>query len=835
MAGDQGDTVEFNPAFLSGGNGRTVDLRRFSGGNALAAGVYRVDVSLNDNPLGSFDVDLRIDAAGRRNEPCLDDTLVRRLGLDASKAPEAVRGVLTGATSGAQTVASACRLISEVADGATARFDPNEQHLDLSIPQAYLVRTARGYVSPERWDSGIDAGLLSYHYSDFRLSGPSGFASEQRFLGLRGGVNVGPWRLRHDGSLSSGSAGRRYQAINTNVQRDITPLLATLTLGDTVTDGQLFDSVGLRGVQLASDDRMLPDSMRGYAPVIRGEARTNARVTVRQNGVVLYETVVPPGPFVFSDLFSLAAGTDLQVTVTEADGSQRVTVVPFSPLAQLLREGASRWGAAAGEMRNGAAPSGTPLLQGTYQRGLTNNVTTEAGVQMSRNYAALLAGGAVITPAGSFALDATVSRFDAPDVGLKHGASFRASYSKYLPFTLTNLTFAAYRNSTVNYYSVSDAMQAARAASSEPGTVPAARPRQRAALIVNQPLSVSTSVALSTYSQSYWNRPGHDRTYQASLGFRVGPASLSLSLSRSLPTPGTVASTRASLNLSMPLGRETGWTGYSQVTRDSATGTALQTSASGTAGEDKQYGVSLAESHNAAGNTVSLGGSYQGSAMQVTGSMSRGPASTQASFTADGGLVVHPGGVTFASTLGDAVGLVYAPSAPGASVQGAPRSEVNGSGYAVMPYLTPYTLNTVELDMKNAPIDSQLDTTVEQAVPRSGAVVRINFKGRRARNVLIEAKADDGKPLPFSATVTDKTGRAVGLVGQGSRIEAQLESDSGQLTVKWGDEAAEQCTLAYHLPPAAGDKAAAFARTEGVCHKSAGEAYSETNKSRDVQ
>ena len=37
---------------------------------------------------------------------------------------------------------------------------------------------------------------------------------------------------------------------------------------------------------------MLPDSMKGFAPVIRGTAHSNARVIVRQNGYVIYQNYV---------------------------------------------------------------------------------------------------------------------------------------------------------------------------------------------------------------------------------------------------------------------------------------------------------------------------------------------------------------------------------------------------------------------------------------------------------------------------------------------------------------------------------------------------------------
>lgn len=56
-----------------------------------------------------------------------------------------------------------------------------------------------------------------------------------------------------------------------------------------------FDSVSFRGVQLASDDNMLPDSLKGFAPVVRGIAKSNAQITIKQNGYTIYQTYVSPG------------------------------------------------------------------------------------------------------------------------------------------------------------------------------------------------------------------------------------------------------------------------------------------------------------------------------------------------------------------------------------------------------------------------------------------------------------------------------------------------------------------------------------------------------------
>ncbi|WP_251274134.1 fimbria/pilus outer membrane usher protein, partial [Enterobacter hormaechei] len=84
-------------------------------------------------------------------------------------------------------------------------------------------------------------------------------------------------------------------------------------------------------------------SLRGYAPEIRGMARTNAKVTVRQNSAIIYETTVSPGEFVINDLYPTGFGGDLTVTVREADGNENFFLVPYTAMPQLIRPGSYRY------------------------------------------------------------------------------------------------------------------------------------------------------------------------------------------------------------------------------------------------------------------------------------------------------------------------------------------------------------------------------------------------------------------------------------------------------------------------------------------------------------
>lgn len=133
-------------------------------------------------------------------------------------------------------------------------------------------------------------------------------------------------------------------------------------MGDGYTRGDIFDGINFRGAQLASDDNMLPDSQRGFAPVIHGIARGTAQVSIKQNGYDIYNSTVPPGPFTINDLYAAGNSGDLQVTIKEADGSTQIFTVPYSSVPLLQREGHTRYSITAGEYRSGNAQQENPAF-----------------------------------------------------------------------------------------------------------------------------------------------------------------------------------------------------------------------------------------------------------------------------------------------------------------------------------------------------------------------------------------------------------------------------------------------------------------------------------------
>ncbi|MBN3787639.1 fimbria/pilus outer membrane usher protein [Burkholderia sp. Ac-20353] len=807
--------VEFDNGFLDNGKSSRVDLSRFERGNIVNPGVYNVDLYVGDAWIGRLDVPFNAAPGTRDAQPCFDESLLRRIGLDLGKlAPELTKQI---------TLEKACFRIGQLVPEASAGFDFSEQRLTLSIPQASMKRAARGYVSPDQWTSGVTAGMLGYNANLYTSKVQGGNADTNAYVGLNAGFNAGNWHFRHNGSYTWDSKkGSRYQNISTYVARDIPSLSSQLVIGETHTTGELFDSTQFRGVRLSTDDRMLPESLRGYAPVVRGVANSNAKVSIRQNGVLIHETTVSPGAFEIDDLYPTGYGGDLMVSVTEADGSVHTFSIPYAAVPLSLRPGLNRYSFVAGTVRNQQSSSNPLFTQATWQRGLTNMVTGYGGVTIAEGYGAVMLGAALNTALGAVGVDVTQAATVIPGSKRFTGSSMRISYSKSLEQTGTNLALAAYRYSTSGYFGLNDAMLA-RETARERGTIDLVwRQRNRASLTLNQNLGERRGQLNVTASASdYWNRSGSDVSY--SVGYNNAFRNISYSVQATRQrTFGGQASTLYYASVTIPLGKTNSWVVSGNVTHDTNGQTQVQSSLYGSTGVDNNLSYSLTANHSSGSGSTSADGSasvtYRGSRAEVNASAGAGTDYQQGSIGIRGALVAHPGGLTLSQPVSDTFGIVEAPGATDARVTNASGVRVDGRGYAIVPFLTPYSLNRIDLDPKGLSTDVELLETSQQIAPRAGAIPLLKFGTVTGRSAVIQARLADGTPLPFGAAVVDETGKDLGVVAQASKIFARGLQEQGELTVKWGEDARSTCRIRYDLPVRKGrGKSAGFEQITGMC------------------
>lgn len=795
--------VEFDASFIKQPTGQTIDINRFSNGANVLPGIYKIAVLLNNDQLAVAEIEFK-ETEGKTVVPCIPANVFNLINFKKDQINFTQWDSIADSKQ--------CINLKNVIPEALLDFDSEAQQLNISIPQIYINKQPRGSVPASMWDSGIPAFMLGYNMNAYE-SKTGSYESKSLYTAINSGFNIGSWYLRHNGSYNwTPDSGGKYSVLNTYVQHDLPRLSGRLLAGQSNTSGQLFDTVPITGVQIASDERMLPESQRGYAPEIRGVARTNAKVTVKQSGQTIYETTVSPGAFLINDLYPTGYGGNLDVTVEEADGSQQNFSIPYSSVSQLLRPGSYRYSFSMGKLRSDSVSDDPTLIESTYQHGFTNILTGYTGVQANQNYQAVKLGTAVGVSIGAVAFDVTQSKTHLPKPEKQDisGQSYQVSYSKLINETNSNITLAAYRFSSSGYMDYLTAMQTIDQIKNGDESGQIRRQKNRFTLNLSQGLPDDWGqVYVSASVQNYWEQGELDRQYQIGYSNRYKQMSYSINANRSQDAYGT-SQTSVFLNLSFPLWEEHSSyapqvsLGYNQ---DSNGSVGQQAMISGSAGVDNQYTYNVSASHdNDAGTSGSLGGSYKGSVSSISGSYSKGADYHSASLGLAGTVVAHSGGVTFSPYTGDTFALVEAKGAEGATIPSYPGLKVDRFGYALFPASNVYQTNDVIIDPKGISQNVELENTSQKVVPRYGAVVKVKFSSQKGVPILI-VSTFDGKPLPFGAEIFDDKGHSVGMVTQGSMIYARVADDKGSLHVKWGDNTqSQQCVVNYILAPTQEDK-----------------------------
>ncbi|MCT4703375.1 fimbrial biogenesis outer membrane usher protein [Enterobacteriaceae bacterium H20N1] len=763
------ETVKFNSEFI---HGLSVDVSQYFQGNPSPAGKFVIQVFVNGENRGRHEVLFTPVEGSVSAQPCFIREELSRFGIKVADAPEPDE-------SGKEQ----CAVIERWITGAEASYQAGDFNLDLTVPQAYLVRHPRGYTDPASWDSGVTAALLDYNSNFYAQQTSDRFSSADGRslsgnLGLLAGFNFYDWRLRKriNTHWTSGSPAHT-QSLFTRLQRDISVLRSQLTLGDSTTSGDLFDSLTVRGIQLQSDDRMLPDGLRNYTPLIRGIAETNARVQVSQRGQTIYETTVPPGPFELSDVGAMGYGGDLQLTITEADGRERNQIIPFSAPPMLLHDGVSRFGITVGKLKDKSLVEEPGMAQGFYQYGLGNLYTLYGGGQFSDSYAALGLGHAFNTRLGGISMDVTRARSELKNGETSTGNSFNIGYSKYLDATATDLTLAAYRYSSKGFYSLRDATLD-RYGSNDDAYRVDYRTRQRFTLSVGQSLWNGGRLNFSGNFYNYWDDRSSSRQFMLTYNKSERYFSWSASVSRTFNSDGEDINSMM-LTVSVPLGQSTMVekplfsTLYTSVTHDSDGSSTAQANMIGSQGAQNELSYGVGSSVNKTKNDTTLATingnvNYNSSLGQFGSTASLSNKSSQLSFSANGSLVAHDGGITLGPRLGDyPFAIVNAQGAEGAKMLNGYGSKIDANGYAIVPSLTPYRENTVAVNTVGLPATVDVLENESTVIPRMGAAVKVNVKTLVGDPIVLTVRDGQGNYLPIGTDILGENNTSLGIVGQG--------------------------------------------------------------------
>lgn len=781
----------FDPALIDNAGGH-VDLTQFEQGGQLP-GLYPVDILLNGEFVDAQDIrfiQFNDDKGGVKLTPCLTREQLAAYHVRVEDYPDAEKE---------NGVGDGCFPLSAI-PGASADFNFNNQTLLLNIPQLFMHARRQGIAPETLWNDGIPALLMNYQLGSTRTEYRhyTSRVDNSNWMQLQPGINLGAWRLRNNTNWQrSGAQAGKWRSVNTYAERGLNAIKSRLTLGESYTPADIFNSVAFRGVMLSSDEAMVPGSLYQFSPVVRGIARTQARVEVKQNGQTLYNALVPAGPFALTDLIATGSGGDLEVTIHETDGQPQVFIIPWQTPAIALREGYLKYNLMAGQYRSatGASPD---VVQATAIYGLPANFTVYGGAQFSPKYLALSAGaGWSAGKIGAVSMDITESR---SQHRAENGRELRLRYSKqFIPLN-TTLSLSSEYSLSRGFHTLSDALENDPRYRSQSLSL---SQKNRIGIAVNQGIGSLGYFGFSGYQARYWERDGYDSTFMATYTLPFEAVTLSLNWSQNrYGSRNNQKDQVTSLWMSVPLGR---WLGgntrasyrYTSPSTGKAThslgvnGAALQRRLQWSASQQFRPG---AEEQNNGNLNLRWNGTYG----QASGYYGYSDSYRRTGAELHGGMLLHGKGLTLSQPLGETVALIEAPGAAGIQVGAWPGVKTDFRGFTSQSFLQPYQTNTVYLNPEQLPPDVDVAETDKSIVPTHGAVVPIKFTTRTGARALITVLQPDGRPVPYGALVTVVGEQAgTGIVADGGVTWLTGLQNKGALIVKW---AKQQCQASYQLP-----------------------------------
>lgn len=787
------DNIQFNTDVLDVNDRKNIDLSQFSRSGYIMPGAYGMVVHVNKNDLQEQQISFYAsegDPNGSR--ACLSPALVQQLGFKP--------GVLKGLTWWRE---GECLNETSV-QGMEVRGDLPTSSLYLSIPQAYLEYSDENWDPPSRWDEGIPGLLFDYNVN--------ARSQHQQRDGSRGynlsgngtaGANLSAWRLRADWQANldyqTGSGQPTNKQLNWSryyAYRAIPALRSKLTLGENYLDSDMFDSFRFTGASLVSDDSMLPPNLRGYAPEVVGVAKTNAKVTISQQGRVLSETTVAAGPFRIQDINDSVSG-ELNVRVEEQDGGVQEFVVNTANIPYLTRPGSVRFKLATGKPSDWQHHSRGPLFgTGEFSWGVSNGWSLYGGALAGGDYNALSLGiGRDLMAFGALSFDATQSRARLPqEDGTLSGGSYRLSYSKNFDEYDSQVTFAGYRFSEQDFMSMSEYLDA-RYYGTRMGNG-----KEMYTITFNKHFR---DWGLSTYlnysHETYWDRPANDR-YNLTLSryFDVGRfRNLSLSLSAYRNEYNGTKDDGAYLSLSMPWGDNSTVSYSTTVNRDDTT---HQVGYYDRIDEHNNYqlqagssrsGVNVNGYYNHEGDKarMSVNASYQENRYSAFGMSMQGGMT----MTANGGALHRAGMQGGTRMLIDTQGVADVP------VRGyGSTTNTNAWGKAVIGDVNSYYRNKASIDVNKLGDNAEATKSVVQATLTEGAIGYRQFDVITGEKAMAVIKLADGSEPPFGATVMNARKQETGIVNDGGSVYLSGINAGDAMTVHWNGGA--QCEVRMPTP-----------------------------------
>lgn len=675
---------------------------------------------------------------------------------------------------------------------------PGVEEVRLVVPNSALRPVQQDFSG---YSTGGIAGLVNYDFLSTNTES-DGTNTRYRSLNMENGLNIGDWSVRSRQSLVDLNGDRTSENLYAFAEHSLVGLQSLVQVGQVNIVSPIFSGSAITGVQLLPDGALRPKSKGGVT--VSGIAQTSqARVEVTQNGILIYSTVVPTGPFTLRDIALLQGNADVVVTVYETDGNQHSDRIAAASLrtVELTPEGFS---ISAGQVRAiGDSGSETPSVV-TFSDGwrLGDSSVIAAGLMFTPDYRAIGWDlGTQFTRDTSVSLTSVASQDSGwGESGMQNSLTLNTRLSESVSLG------AAVTRRSKGYLDLSDSTQSAQDridqindnndndfdnGFDDNDVIGQERTEYSLNLGWNaQELGAGT---LSYFQSHTGGGGGTSRSVSASWGVRVGPASLSANFRHELEGDD---GNSVYLSISMPLGRSRSVRAFSS--RNNGRGQVGSTY-NETVSDTLSYSVSATKADEdngpGVGGTVSALPRYA----QVNLGYNEDDLGSNSNVGISGGLVVHRDGITaspyavqdtFAvASVGDMGGVkLSTPSGP---------VWTDAGGRAVVAQLPAFGSGSVEVVTNTLPRNVDLENGYKSIDAGRGSVNHVDFAVVTVRRVLLRAVNAAGAPLPKGASVVDAQDRFVTTVVDDGKIFLVDATQTG-LVVNLPD--GSRCALKFQLP-----------------------------------
>ncbi|MBV7572910.1 fimbria/pilus outer membrane usher protein [Pseudomonas sp. PDM32] len=665
--------------------------------------------------------------------------------------------------------------------------DPASLGLSLIVPTVAIRQAARDFSG---YQTGGIAGLLNYDVNSlYSLNGEQ--SSRYLAANTEVGFNAGDWIVRSRQVQTWQDDVSRTSHLAAYAQRTFASHETVLQAGQINLYNPVLAGAQVTGVQVMTEEAL---QVEGQSAVIEGIAHSQAQVEVRQNGALIHSTVVPAGPFSLNDVGRLNNRSDVEVTVTEEDGSERRFTVPAAILGIGLP--APGYSLAAGQVRStGDAQDGNPwVISGGWSGALDPRLLFSAGLTGAADYRAagaslgflpttktqiqtslLNAQASGSNPAKGLQADLTFSHRFNDQWSLNGGSSYRTFGYRELEEAVFDSTY----DSSKSRY----------------------RDQQSAALAWSHPGLGAFSAGIS-HSSSFDGQSSNRAL--ASWGTNIGGVSVSVSAEWQV-SGANRRDDSVYLNLSIPLGesrRARTWVRNSGGEYRSGVGLNERV--------NDQFGYRIGVEHDTRDKQVqsSAGVSLLPRYSQLDLSYTRSDAE-RSSYQAGarGAAVLHGGGVTLSPyPVRDTFALLSVGDMDSIKVS-TPSGPVwtDWQGQAVVSQVAAYGRSAVEVETRSLPRNVDIHNGLAVISAGRGAVDNVEFGVTLTRRALLKATAENGAPLPRGAMVNTADGEFVTLVQDGGLVFLPNVLDAGTLWIT--APGMDRCRLDFELPAKADTQA----------------------------